>query len=145
MTKTTIVMMGYNVIRLNKNKNIIFTEYDKCSKFIDKFVFIWNNQTEPMPMINKMKNIPMIIINAKKNSLCNRHHIAYKHISTESALIIDEDILLDNQCIYDLIHLWKKNKNDVIGIYERSYDMFGNYPNINFNQAMRDLFDSNNK
>ena len=127
MKKTTIIITGYNVDRINKNKDVIFERYDSLSEYIDKIIFIWNNQKEPMPYIKPLNNVELVKIKASKNSIANRHHIVYPEVNTESALIIDEDIVLDKQCIRDLINKWEKDKEYVIGLAERRYDMFGNY------------------
>tara|TARA_E500000178_G_scaffold323295_1_gene348752 strand:- start:1849 stop:2691 length:843 start_codon:yes stop_codon:yes gene_type:complete len=126
MLKTTVIIMGYNLERINNNKDILFKHYDTMSDLIDKIIFIWNNLEKPMPDIN-MKNVELVKIKAKKNSLCNRHYIVYDHINTESALIIDEDIILSSRTITDLIKTWLINKDSVIGLRKRSYDKLGKY------------------
>tara|TARA_R110002074_G_scaffold10065_2_gene38900 strand:+ start:1015 stop:1761 length:747 start_codon:yes stop_codon:yes gene_type:complete len=125
--KTTIVITGHNVHRFNKNKSIIFEYYDSLSEYIDKIVFIWNNQTEPIPHINPLNNVNLVTIKGPTNSIDNRHHLVYSEVNTESALVVDEDIVLDKQCIKDLITTWEKDKDYVVGLVERRYDMFGNY------------------
>lgn len=125
--KTTMIITGHNVHRINTNKSTIFEYYDSFSDYIDKIIFIWNNQTEPMPDINPLNNVNLVKIKGPTNSLDNRHHMVYSEVHTESALIVDEDIVLDKQSIKDLITTWEKNKEYVIGLTKRRYDMFGNY------------------
>lgn len=127
MLKTTLIMIGYNIERFNKNKDIIFNNYDKLYKYFDKFIFIWNNLNSSIPKINLPKNLKVEIIKSKENSLCNRHYIPYKNINTQSVLIIDDDIILSDNCIKGLINTWEKNKNCLIGLDKRYYDKFGNY------------------
>lgn len=125
--KTTIVFMGYNTIRINKNIKVIINNYDNLSKYINKLIFIWNNQKEPIPTFNYPKMIEFCIIKATKNSLCNRHFIIYDKVDTESVIIVDDDVILDEKNIIDLIDNWQKNKDMVIGLVGRSFDKFGNY------------------
>lgn len=125
--KTTIILTGYNINRLKNNKNIIFNTYDKLSEYIDQIIFIWNNQDISMPELPKTNNIKTTIIKPTINSICNRHHIAYNYILTDSVLIVDDDIVIDKVLIKDLINKWTNNKNNIIGYKGRSYDMYGNY------------------
>ena len=126
MLKTTVIIMGYNLERINNNKDILFKHYDTMSDLIDKMIFIWNNLEKPMPDIN-MKNVELVKIKAEKNSLCNRHYVVYDYLKTDSALIIDEDITLSRKTIKNLIEKWNENKNCVIGLRKRSYDKSGQY------------------
>lgn len=127
MEKTTIVLMGYNLERITKNQDIIFSKYDSYYEYIDKIIFIWNNQTISIPPIRKTKNIKQVIIKANRNSLCNRHFLVYKYVETNSVLIVDDDIVLEKLLVKDLILEWKKHQDDIIGSSGRCYDQNGNY------------------
>lgn len=125
--KTTIILLGYNCDRINKNKKTIINQYDKLSKYIDKIIFIWNNQSEPMPDLIQPTNIKLLQVKAKKNSLCNRHFTIYDKVETESVIVVDDDIILDEKNVFDLIDNWKNNKSFIIGLVGRSFDKLGNY------------------
>ena len=38
MLKTTVIIMGYNLQRINNNKDILFKHYDTMSDQIDKII-----------------------------------------------------------------------------------------------------------
>ena len=94
--------MGYNLERITKNQDIIFSKYDSYYEYIDKIIFIWNNQTISIPPIRKTKNIKQV-------------------------LIVDDDIILEKLLVKDLILEWKKHQDDIIGSSGRCYDKNGNY------------------
>ena len=124
--KTTLIIMGYDIVRINNNHEQLFKTYDTMYNTIDKIIFVWNNLEENMPILHT-KNIELITIKSTRNSLCNRHHVPYKYIDTDSILIVDEDILLHESYIKKLLSVWDRNRDRVIGRIGRSYDGFGNY------------------
>lgn len=126
MSKTTLIIMGYNNQRMVHNKETIFQTYGKMKSCLDKIIFIWNNQEQKVPIIPEI-DVDLKIISTKRNSLCNRHYLAYKYVNTESVLLVDDDMYLQKGLVEDLISIWDKNKHKVIGYSKRGYTESGDY------------------
>lgn len=112
-TKTTLVLMGYSPERLN-NYNKLFSTYGGMENVVDKVLFLWNNLNVPPPTVPAQTKVPIQVLPQVENSMNNRFGSdVSKHASTDSIMVVDDDVLLSSSLLREMVDEWVHSHNDV--------------------------------
>jgi len=93
------------------------------SDSLKKIIIVWNNQNLEPPKEHEWpvsgKNVPLVVIQTKKNVLSNRFH-PFVEIETECVLSIDDDIVMLTKDELDFgYHTWREYPDRIVGFPSR--------------------------
>uniref|UniRef100_A0A0N4ZWP6 Glyco_transf_64 domain-containing protein n=1 Tax=Parastrongyloides trichosuri TaxID=131310 RepID=A0A0N4ZWP6_PARTI len=126
----TIVMLTYN------RDQILYSALERLHQlpYLNKIIVVWNN------ILRKPQNnwphlhVPIIFVNATKNSLNNRF-FPYDQIETEAVFSMDDDIDIKQHEIVFAFRVWREQRNKIIGFPARYHARYGDEMFYNSNHT----------
>lgn len=120
--KTTIVLMGYSMERIDNYKRIL-PAYGEMNSVLDRIIFVWNNKEDGPPPTPKDTLVPFDMLVQKENSMNNRFGPDVLNCtSTDTVLLIDDDVLLSEGMVSKMLQFYYDN--------EKSQPSTGNHTTI---------------
>lgn len=97
--------------------------------YLNKIIVVWNSLKPPNSDIQwPQLDVPLIVINPKKNSLNNRF-IPYHEIETEAVLSLDDDSPLRQDEIVFAFRVWRESRMKIVGFPGR-YHAWDSYKGL---------------
>jgi hypothetical protein len=97
-------------------------QYYAASSLIPIILVTWHNEKIKPPSTTRVGNSFVYFVTPNVNSLNNRFNPDLR-IYTECVFVIDDDMRIHLQDIYNLFEVWKRNRRKLIGFSPRWYDI----------------------
>ena len=116
--KITLMISFYSRYEILRSQ----IEYYSASSLIASIIVTWHNVNIKPPKTARVGNSFVYFVSPQTNSLNNRFNPDLR-IYTACVLVIDDDMKIHLQDIYNLFEVWKRNKRRLVGFSPRWYDI----------------------
>lgn len=116
-TKVTLMISFYSRYKILLSQ----IKYYSASPLIVSIIVTWHNNGIEPPSTTRVGNSIVYFITPDTNSLNNRFN-PDERIYTDCVLVIDDDMKIHLQDIYNLFEVWKRNRRSLVGFSPRWYD-----------------------
>ncbi|CEF63813.1 Exostosin-like 3 [Strongyloides ratti] len=126
----TVVILTYN------RDQILYSALERLHQipYLNKIIVIWNS-IDRKPSNNwPHLHVPIVFINATKNSLNNRFY-PYDQIETEAVFSMDDDIDIKQHEIIFAFRVWREQRNKIVGFPARHHAKYGDSMFYNSNHT----------
>uniref|UniRef100_A0AC35U0I7 Glyco_transf_64 domain-containing protein n=1 Tax=Rhabditophanes sp. KR3021 TaxID=114890 RepID=A0AC35U0I7_9BILA len=115
----TIVMVTYN------RDQVLYSSLERLHQmpYLNKIIIVWNNVGRAPPTNWPHLHVPIVFVNATKNSLNNRFY-PYNEIETEAVFSMDDDIDIKQHEIMLAFRVWREQRMKIIGFPARYHARF---------------------
>ncbi|KAH7732069.1 RIB-2 protein [Aphelenchoides avenae] len=116
----TIVMLTYN------RDAVLSASLERLNglPFLNRVIVVWNNIDRKPQAAWPRLHVPIVFVNATRNSLNNRF-LPYDQIHTEAVLSTDDDIDLKNHEIVFAFRVWREQRRKIVGFPARHHARYG--------------------
>lgn len=102
--------------------------------YLNRVIVLWNNVNRTNNLTWPRLHVPVIFVNATRNSLNNRF-LPLSEIETEAVLSMDDDIDLKQHEIVFAFRTWREQRNRLVGFPARHHARYGDSMFYNSNHT----------